>query len=250
MITFITSLVLGIFINNYAIAQESPNTYISPCFPNSAQAQRALRKIEFIKAPVDKIKRDNNCIEILTFKRREELFRSYLSQNFRFYKMRDKNLGVPKTCHLELIKTTYSNLKNQDIKFGSRNKAQLYKEKNKKVSSSQIIVQSGKSASIGASETKRILLLNNLQEVQDNTTLKINCTVVQKGYQIKIDSTDPKNSISTSRFLKFGESIELGALNNSESSDSKDIDLSGLKKVDYQQNGLTTFRLRAKNQRK
>lgn len=245
MITFITSLVLSLTV----LAQETPTDYISPCFPNSAQAQRALRKIEFIKAPIDKIKRDNNCIEILTVKRREELYRSYLAQNFRLFTLKEKSLAPPKSCYLELEKTTYENVNDNSYQIGEKIKADRVREKNKKVTSSQIIVQSGQSASIGSTESRRILLLNNIAVIQNNSTLNINCIVLHKGYQIKISSSDPKHNINTSSFVPFGGSIELGSLNAGDQNNTSKIDLTGIKNIQNQSDRLTTFRLRAKNQR-
>jgi hypothetical protein len=74
MLFLILSLVL-----NFALAQESSEIYLKPCFSSDQIANAAKSKLNFIKANSDKIQVLGNCLDILTVERRRKLYLSYFN---------------------------------------------------------------------------------------------------------------------------------------------------------------------------
>lgn len=240
-------ILLSLVISLNVLSQETPSTYISPCFPSKTEAQQAKSKIEFISTPKDKIRLDANCIEILTFKRREELYLKYIRSNFKLVSFKHSFESPKKECHLELVKTEYKNSNDTSIKVGRKNNANEIQNRGKKESVTKLIIQSGSSQTISVNNTTVLTFPNNIQRIEQIDRVQIHCRAVEKGYHLKINSVDANGGINTARFLPKGSSIELGALNTNDKNKRNEVDLSGVKKVDYQANDQVIYSIRAKN---
>ena len=75
-------ILLSLVIGLQVLSQETQQSYISPCFNSKPYAKAVLKKIQFLKTNKYKLRIDNNCIEILTSTKREELYKKYLRSNF------------------------------------------------------------------------------------------------------------------------------------------------------------------------
>ncbi len=182
------------FLSSVAFGQE--NVYLHACFTNKSIARSAIKEISFIKNKTDKIKLLRNCIDFYIGSNREQLYTKFLQVKFMGqYKLSSLNNAQPKQCKLELVTVEKSDIKN--TKLGISNSAQFLKQKNvkNKTSSMNIYISQGDKGSM----------------IIDQERLTIKCRVTNTGYNLYIESTSPLVSLSTSRFLNFGGSIELGS---------------------------------------
>jgi hypothetical protein len=239
MLFLILSLVL-----NFALAQESSEIYLKPCFSSDQIANAAKSKLNFIKANSDKIQVLGNCLDILTVERRRKLYLSYLTQNFGQY---DLQSIKPKQCRLELIKETYKTSHSLSGKVNSQ-KLGLLKEiqKSKSTSTSSLIMSSGSNQTLSIKRSRLIKLNNQIQIINESDSVQIECIVSQKGYHVKISSNDQENTLITSLFIKPNEIYDLGGLNNSKKDDKKQVGLKGAELQKTILKELTHFRIKVK----
>jgi CxxC motif-containing protein len=238
MLFLILSLVL-----NIALAQESSEIYLKPCFSSSEVSTQAYKKLNFIKAPKDKIQLADQCLDILTQSKRKGLYLNFLTQNFGAYSLQSTK---PRQCHLELIKESnkIDNSLRAKLKKGD---FEALKEinKNKKITSYKLNILSGKSQTISINNSKIIRLNNNIEIINEEQKITIHCFMTQKGYNLKINANDENNTLITTLFLKSGETYPLGNLNNKLNKDNKKI---GLKDVEFSETlvkDITSYRIRS-----
>lgn len=179
-----------------SVASGQDNVYFQACFPNQSIARSAIKEISFIKNKTDKIKSLRDCIDFYVASSRELLYTKFLQVKFSGqYKLSSlKNVQL-KQCKLELITVENSTIINTKVGLSKGAKASQQNNKNTKKTSMNIYISEGNIGSMNI----------------DQERLTIKCRVTNTGYSLEIKSTSPLVSLSTSRFLNFGSSIELGS---------------------------------------
>jgi hypothetical protein len=171
------------------------NDYIQACFKTSKNANIAHNKMKFLKTPNDKLRVDDKCIDIYTTLYRTNLYLKYLKTNFNGnYKISSLNREEIKNCNLQLIKTTKSKSSRSNINLKNRLNVNQMNNEQKSNSTATIKIQNNSTSTI----------------IANDELVKIHCSVLDKGYKLKISSMSFKESISTSISLAFGQTYHLG----------------------------------------
>lgn len=238
MFLTILSLVL-----NIALAQESSETYLKPCFNSATTAESAFKKLNFIKAPKDKIQVQGSCLDILTQEKRKKLYLSYLTQNFGHY---DLQSIKPKQCRLIITKNTIKNSNSLSAGLDSKSLSILKEiQKSNKKEDIKLLMTSGSTQTISVNRNRLIKLNNKLQMISEKDEVKVKCIVSQKGFNIKVSANDQNNTLITNLFLKPNETYDLGSLTKSDNKDNKNIGLKGVKSNKIIIKELTYYKIRA-----
>lgn len=171
------------------------HSYFHACFSSKSVARSALTEISFIKAKEDRIKTQGHCVDFYINKVREELYTKFLQVKFGGkYKLSNSMPSDTKQCKLELIKDEVTSGDNNTFKIGTRVKLNKQNNKSKSRSAMSIYISHGTTGAM----------------VVDNERYTIACKVTGAGYNLTIKTTSPDITLSTSRFVPFGGSIELG----------------------------------------
>lgn len=238
MLLTILSLVL-----NIALAQESSETYLKPCFNTANTAESAYKKINFIKAPKDKIQVQGSCLDILTQEKRKKLYLSYLTQNFGHF---DLQSIKPKQCKLTITKNTIKNSNSLSAGLDQKSLSVLKEiQKSNKKEDIKLLMTSGSTQTISVNRNRLIKLNNQLQMISEKDEVKVKCIVSQKGFNVKVSANDQNNTLITTLFLKPNESYDLGSLTKSDNKDNKKIGLKGAKSNKIIIKELTYYKIRA-----
>lgn len=198
-----------ILFNSSVYAQNS--TYFQACFNNKSIATSAIKEINFIKNKTDKIKLVGNCLDFYIDSTREELYTKFIQVKFLgLYKLSSLKNSKAKQCKLELI--TIENKKMNSTKLGATKRIKLHKQNDKSNSttSMSIYISQGTTGSM----------------IVDDEKLSIDCRVTNSGYNLEIKTSSPQVSLNTSRFIPYGQSIELGTFVQNINDKKKEISLS------------------------
>jgi hypothetical protein len=163
---------------------------------------------DFFKIQSDKIKRESNCIEILTKNERESLYVNYIRSKHSNLKITSTNDASKKECRLELINKESTNINTKAIDHnenslgvGARDLTSL------KTSKTQIITQENKEISINI----------------DDSFLYLKCMVTRTGYQIELRTSSKSLSINSSFSMTKNETKEIGRFSQVDEQDDKNI---------------------------
>lgn len=224
--------------------------YLQACFKMTKNSTFAFKKIQFLKIESDRISVNSKCIDIYTSSKRKKLFTNYLRVNFKgYYELTSQVRDIIQNCNLQLIKKVKSNELKNKLNLNSKINIKSTKQDINQKSVTTLKVQSNKK-SIFSLNNEYILIQNNLPIIRSNMNkISIFCTIKPKGYELKISSLTSENSISTSIYLPFGQTYQLGnILNNSNIKENSIGIRSGLKYNMQKKNSINTFEIKAVNE--
>lgn len=208
------------------------HSYFQACFTNKSIARSASKEITFIKNKSDRIKLVGKCLDFYVEKVREELYTKFLQVKFGgLYQLSSSKVEEQKQCKLELIKLQRSKGNDTDYQVGSRLKLSKTNHKSLQTSSMNIYISDGMDGGMDI----------------DGERYRIKCRVTNMGYSLEISSSSPNISLSTSRFVAIGQSIELGNFVQQVNDQKNKISInSGIKSVSKLGNEYSSIKLRAR----
>lgn len=219
-----------LLLSSQALAQS--HSYFQACFSSNTNAKKALEEVKFIKNKADRIKQVNRCLEFYTETSREELYQKFLLIKFQGqYRLSSSTQPSSRQCKLELIKVSKGQHEKDQISLGQRNNLHSRQRNSNQTSAMSIYISEGTTGSMMINSEK----------------LTIHCRVNHSGYELEIAATSPELSLKTSRFLPFGQSIELGDF--IQKIDNKKSKLSSQQGIEYSKadaNKYSSIKLRAK----
>jgi hypothetical protein len=224
--------------------------YLQACFKIPKNSTFAFKKIQFLKIESDRIEVNSKCIDIYTSSKRKKLFTNYFRVNFKgYYELTSEVRDVVPNCNLQLIKKIKSNELKNKLNLNSRINIKSTKQDMNQNSVTTLKVQNSKE-SIFSLNNEYLLIENNVPLIRSNMNqISIFCTIKAKGYELKISSLNSENSISTSIYLPFGQTYQLGNILNNSNAKSNSIGISsGLKYNMHKKNSINTFEIKAMNE--
>ena len=126
---------------------------VSYCFENKTNLAGVESSLSFLLLPREKVflRPEQNCIDVLTSNDRANLLEKFLSKRFTLINeggRRASEVIQEEQCQIEL-KTTKKKLTNtKDFKLGNKNRANVGTDSIQEVSTSQLLLGSGRSGSL------------------------------------------------------------------------------------------------------
>ena len=185
-------------------------TYLQFCLSSSEQANQALRKIAFLKAQNDYVGQDGRCLDIKTEKRREDLYHKIMRQKYGIVASSNfiGTSSIPDRCNFLVKRIKQSNSNDSDINFKTSGiNANNTRGNSRSVTNQSLVVDVGREASLSV----------------NNNTLKLKCSKTGNGYSVDISLGTTDSSLTTSRYLSKGMTIDLGGVVESIKGNNKTI---------------------------
>lgn len=187
-------LFMTYFLSSFSFAQE--NEYFQACFTDKSIARMAIKEIKFIKNKTDKIKLDGKCIDFYIAKIRAPVYTKFIQVKFLgLYELSSLHSSQAKQCKLELTTIKKSNLNKTKLGFSKNVNLEAKNDHSNITTSININISQGTTGSM----------------IVDSEKLSIKCRVTSAGYNLEIETSSPLLSLSTSRFINYGQSIDLGS---------------------------------------
>lgn len=183
--------------------------YIQACFNSEKLAVYAQKKSQFILTNADKIEQSGSCVDYVVDDKRVVLLKKYLLTNFQGRYQLSSEVGSYKECNLKLVKIENINKSLNNVKFSDSFKLSANNLKNVNKTSQTLKVQSGKFLELRFGSREVVLL----------------CKVKSGGYDIKIDTSDKVNRLSSSFFLAHGSFKKIGDFNENNAKDEVKLDI-------------------------
>ncbi len=170
-------------------------SYQSYCFNRSVNLNEAERFVKNILTPSDKVRKNTalNCLEILIDSERVELVEKYLSSR---YQTHTNFQQIQSSCDMEITEISVVNKQTDTVKIGRSNNIKRSNENNNNKTVSSIKTMTGKWSSI---------------EMYDSS-VDIKCDKRGVSYDIEVRIGSANGFLSTSRNVRVGETLDLGAI--------------------------------------
>lgn len=192
-------------------------SFQSYCFPKSVNLNEASNFVKAILTSEDEMRKNSqlNCLEIKIEETRVDLVRKFLSSRYQTH----TNFEVqPSLCDMEITEVTKSDKDTNTISIGKKNNIIQANDNNSGTSVSILKTLEGKWSSI---------------EMNDSTT-EIKCDKRGHNFEVEIRIGSENSFLSTSRFVRSNEKIDLGEIVQTLNDKNKTI--SSEKGIEYTKN--------------
>jgi hypothetical protein len=221
---------LFFFLFSYSLYAQVYQRY---CFSNQADAQDALKKLNFIKINDDKIELDFNCLDLLIQHHRTDLFQKFIQFRMPHAKIQfGSNMTSKDECHI--LVEVEKNKQNQNQQFQIYNdlivnETHAIQNQNEQYS---LLVSSGKSGVI------------QINEHQINVT----CFKNADWYEVKLNvlNQGPGIQIQNELLVQRGQRIQIGSIDQNQKNQKQDIGLNRLHYQNFQDTLLQSIYLKIK----
>lgn len=214
--TAIYRLISSLLFIVFSFSSYASEDLVSYCFEHTTNLKEAESSLSYLLLPREKVfsRPEQNCFDVLTSTDRANLLEKFLSK--RYTLIAEGGKTTPETfqaqqCQLELKTTKNKQVNTKDFRLGHANKAKVGSSTTQDVSTSQILLGSGRPGTLEL----------------EGRSLYIECRKSTTGiYQLVFSYSEIyRTQVSSEISVKRGEVVQIAQITNDLDTKSKTIGL-------------------------